>query len=362
MNMTSSSHQTDHTDHGAIVVGASLAGCATSMLLARHGVRVALVEKSPNPQGFKRMCSHYIQTSAIATLERLDMLEKIEQAGGVRSRVRIWSLAASQMSRDTHPRGGFVDLGAERRLPPGVNIRRELLDPLLRGVAAETNGVDLMLGKKVTGLVRDSDRIAGVEFADGKRLRAPLVVGADGCDTVVARLARQTTRRVRNARFNYAAYYDGPSHAQAPDTSLWLLDPEWASAMPTDSGLTVYACMPTHDRLPEFKRDPEKALTAFIAGLPDAPPILESKRVGPIIGKVKMANVIRSPISAGLALVGDAAVTADPLWGVGCGWAFQSAEWLADSVARGCVARNLSNVACGVTGAGSSGSSRPTRW
>ena len=35
----------------------------------------------------------------------------------------------------------------------------------------------------------------------------------------------------------------------------------------------------------------------------------------------------------GLALVGDAALAADPLFGVGCGWAFQSGEWLADAVA-----------------------------
>jgi 2-polyprenyl-6-methoxyphenol hydroxylase-like FAD-dependent oxidoreductase len=31
--------------------------------------------------------------------------------------------------------------------------------------------------------------------------------------------------------------------------------------------------------------------------------------------------------------VGDAAGAIDPLWGVGCGFALQSAEWLADSVA-----------------------------
>ena len=28
--------------------------------------------------------------------------------------------------------------------------------------------------------------------------------------------------------------------------------------------------------------------------------------------------------------MGDAALTADPLFGVGCGWAFQSAEWLVE--------------------------------
>jgi 2-polyprenyl-6-methoxyphenol hydroxylase-like FAD-dependent oxidoreductase len=31
--------------------------------------------------------------------------------------------------------------------------------------------------------------------------------------------------------------------------------------------------------------------------------------------------------------VGDAALAADPLWGVGCGWALQSADWLVEETA-----------------------------
>jgi hypothetical protein len=50
-------------------------------------------------------------------------------------------------------------------------------------------------------------------------------------------------------------------------------------------------------------------------------------------GKIDMTNVAHTPSAPGLALVGDAALAIDPLWGVGCGWAFQSAEWLSDSVA-----------------------------
>jgi hypothetical protein len=45
-----------------------------------------------------------------------------------------------------------------------------------------------------------------------------------------------------------------------------------------------------------------------------------------------MTNVANAPTAPGLALVGDAALAIDPLWGVGCGWALQSAGWLADSV------------------------------
>ena len=53
---------------------------------------------------------------------------------------------------------------------------------------------------------------------------------------------------------------------------------------------------------------------------------------GPIVGKIEMPNRVRGPVAPGLALIGDAALATDPLFGVGCGFAFQSAEWLADSI------------------------------
>jgi len=106
-----------------------------------------------------------------------------------------------------------------------------------------------------------------------------------------------------------------------------------AAAFPTDNDLTFYAVMPTKDRLPEFRADPEAALKAFVSAVPEAPPILASRLVGEINGKIDMTNVIHTPTAPGLALTGDAAGALDPMWGVGCGFAFQSSEWLADSVA-----------------------------
>ena len=68
----------------AVIVGGSLPGCSTAILLGRAGARVAVVEKQPNPDAFKRMCTHFIQASAAPTIERLDLLDPIMEAGGVR--------------------------------------------------------------------------------------------------------------------------------------------------------------------------------------------------------------------------------------------------------------------------------------
>ena len=110
------------------------------------------------------------------------------------------------------------------------------------------------------------------------------------------------------------------------------MDPDMAYAFPTDGGLTLLACVPHKDRLPEFKRDPEVAMARAYASVPEAPRLDPGKRESKIIGKLDMPNERRDPAGAGIALVGDAALAADPVWGVGCGWALQSAEWLAEEV------------------------------
>jgi flavin-dependent dehydrogenase len=67
-------------------------------------------------------------------------------------------------------------------------------------------------------------------------------------------------------------------------------------------------------------------------GLPNAPPLKKGERVSAFMGMIEIPNKIRKAFNPGLALVGDAALAIDPLWGVSCGWAFQSAEWLAEAV------------------------------
>ncbi|MDX6625685.1 MAG: hypothetical protein QOE56_674, partial [Solirubrobacterales bacterium] len=143
----------DEAGRDAVIVGASLAGCATAILLGRAGARVALVEKQPDTAAFKRMCSHYIQASAVPTIERLGLLERILAAGGLRSGVHAWT------------RWGWIVPPPDEALR-GVNLRREVLDPMVRETAASTPGVELMLGLAAERLLRDDGTVRGVAVRD----------------------------------------------------------------------------------------------------------------------------------------------------------------------------------------------------
>jgi flavin-dependent dehydrogenase len=111
------------------------------------------------------------------------------------------------------------------------------------------------------------------------------------------------------------------------------MEPDCAYTFPNEDGLTIVLVGPHRDRLPEFRSDLEGAYLRYIAALPDAPDLSGATRESKIIGKLDLPSVSRPAARPGIAFVGDAALASDPLWGVGCGWAFQSAEWLVDETA-----------------------------
>jgi menaquinone-9 beta-reductase len=70
-----------------------------------------------------------------------------------------------------------------------------------------------------------------------------------------------------------------------------------------------------------------------LAALPDAPDL---KRARPLDRPVLVKDYPsewRPAVVQGMALIGDAQMSLDPLWGVGCGFAFQTAQWLVDCTA-----------------------------
>lgn len=314
-------------DYDVAIVGASVAGCTAARLYAQRGARVALIEKRPALDAYKTVCTHYIQSSATPTIERLGLAPLIEEHGAVRNSIDIWT------------RGGGWIVTAEDEPPYGYSVTRRTLDPLLRGLAADTHGVDLMLGWTTTAVGRDAaGRPNGVTIEDRaherRSLGARLVVGADGRESQVARMANVPGRVKPHGRFFYWAYWRGlQPESRTKRARMWMLNPDCAYTFPNEDDLTLVLVGPHRDRLPEFRADLEGAYLRMVRSLPEAPVTRDAVRESKILGKLDLPNVIRPAGRPGVAFVGDAALAGDPLWGVGCGWAFQTAEWLVDETA-----------------------------
>ena len=170
-----------------VVVGASIAGCATARLFALSGARVALVEQRPDPAAYKVACTHNVLSSALPAIERLGLGALLDERGAVRTYTEFWT-----------PHGGWIRPPAD--VPHGYGVTRATLDPMLRELAAATPGVDLLLGQRAVRLLGNGDRISGVEVespnGDGASVEAQLVVAADGRNSTVARLARMPVASV----------------------------------------------------------------------------------------------------------------------------------------------------------------------
>jgi len=96
---------------------------------------------------------------------------------------------------------------------------------------------------------------------------------------------------------------------------------------------SILAVMFPKDQTPAFKQDVQANFLAKLQGVPDFPRFDPDDQASKVLGLIDYANLWRHRPPPGLAFAGDAAVAADPLFGTGCGWALQEAEWLADATA-----------------------------
>jgi flavin-dependent dehydrogenase len=316
----SAGSRAEHYD--VAIVGASTAGCTAARLFAQRGARVALIERRPAIDSYKTVCTHYIQSSASPTIAKLGLTPLLEAEGAVHNSVDIW----------TQPSGWIV---ADGDAPHGYSITRRKLDPILRKLAAETPGVELIAGWTATGLLGNG-RPAGVQIENRSHtrrdVRAKLVVAADGRDTKVARWARVPGRVKPHGRFFYWGYWSGMRPATTR-SRMWLLNPDAAYTFPNEDDLTIVLLAPHRDRLGEFHADLQGAYRRSINALPEGPDLSEAKLESKLLGKLDLPNVLRPAARPGVAFIGDTALAGDPLLGVGCGWAFQSADWLVEQTA-----------------------------
>lgn len=311
--------------YDVIVVGAGIAGCTAALMYARRGLSVALVEKQSSVDAHKTLCTHYLQPGAVPVLRELGLYRPVMDAGGVHSSMHIRS-----------PWGPFTvpHPGRDR----GINIRRSFLDPLLRRSALAENGIHLFSGARVNGVRRRDERIVGIDLCDSegvtRELDAPLTVAADGRGSSLARLAGITAAQTTNERFSFFAYYRGLPDYPENNVQVWLAERgrAYVAAFP-NGDLTLVSCYVPLARYEQWRGNVEAQYLDFVSRQPDGPDLTSGERVSEILGMHRMPSLLRPRHAPGLALVGDAAMAVDPLAGVGCTWAFQSARMLVRSTA-----------------------------
>lgn len=302
-----------------IVVGGRCAGASLALLLSRAGIRVCVVDRAAFPSD--TLSTHGVQPSGVKILERLGVLETILE---VTPPIDHGTVAFDDARVES---GDVIDLlGA-----PMVNVRRVTLDAILLD-AASAEGADVRTETTLTGLARSGGRVAGVDTTAGK-LRAPIVVGADGVRSTVARLvgAAEYHRTPASRTFMWA-YFEGA----AVDHSRLLLgkikDVAYL-ASPTDAGLFMAAVAPSADRRGVLRGEREAGYAKALAGWPELEASLAgATRAGPIRMMTPSHGYFRESAGPGWVLTGDAGHFKDPTPGQGISDALRQAVELSRAI------------------------------
>ena len=328
--------------YDAIVVGGGPAGSAVSILLAEHGRSVLLLDKAAFPR--PKICGEYLSPEASRILDRLGVLKTVDAAGAVPLRGMRITAPDGTVLEGHYPTEGPYRGYRDHALA----IQRLTLDQILLE-RVKALPVDVRERHRVEDLLLEGDGVVGVRAAgpDGGafEVRSPLVVGADGRQSVVARrLGLIGADRLR--RMALIAYVEGIGDFDGRG-EIYVDPPDYAILNPVAAGVVSLSLVVPLDHATPFSGKLDTFFYARLKQLDHLRPRIATMRpLGPVAALGPLAYRVAPPRHGGVLLVGDAAGFYDPFTGEGIYTALRSAEFVAEvahaALKRGdCSARAL---------------------
>ena len=322
-------------DADVIVVGAGPGGSATAYHLARHGVRVLLLEKTEFPR--EKVCGDGLTPRATRQLIRMGV-DTSPEAGWLHNRGLRVIGGGVRLELDWPDLASFPNYGL-------VRTRLDFDDLLAqRAVAA---GAKLRTSVNVIGPVLDADdRVIGVQAEAGPdkepvAFHAPLVVAADGVSgrfPLALGLAKREDRPIGVA---VRRYYRSPVKHDDNYLESWLeLRGKGSDALLPGYGWIfglgdgrVNAGLGILNSSSAFgKTNYRRLLTDWLANTPEDWGMTdETNAEGPILGAALPMGFNRVPhYTRGVMLVGDSGGMVNPFNGEGIAYAMESGELAAE--------------------------------
>jgi 2-polyprenyl-6-methoxyphenol hydroxylase-like FAD-dependent oxidoreductase len=286
-------------------------------------MRVLVVDRARFPSD--TLSSHQLQPPGAARLREWGLLDAVEAAGTPPTR-RVRFHAAGVVLDSTYPGDAAL-----------YSPRRTLLDAVLVD-AARAAGAEVRDNTIVDSVLSDTGRVTGIRcHAKGSTAvveSAPIVVGADGKHSIVARDGRAPVYRERSARS--LAFYTYWQDVPLNGAELYTSDRRLAGAFPTNDGLTItYVAWPASE-FDTFRRDPMAGVLDTLDGAGTlGERVRAGTHVGPLRGTIDLPNAFRRPHGPGWALAGDAGLVMDSITGQGIGHALRDAELLSAALLAG---------------------------
>ena len=301
-----------------LVAGGGVAGSSLAIMLGRRGFAVELFERAEFPR--EKPCGEGLMPGGVAVLDRLKVIDSV---GGTRFKGVRYHFNRRTIEGNFPRRTGFGQTG--------IGQRRRVLDHVLYSEAAATPGVQIRTGCRVEGPVVENGRVAGLSV-EGKRVLAPLVVGADGMHSTI-RKKLGLSCHARRGRFGIRAHFRLSERKEQSDRVEIFVG----------EGKEIYVTpLPDHEinviALGNAGRNRENTKISLLQRceeFPELASLLEGARqVSTTIGASPLTGRAIAGVAPGVILLGDAAGFVDPVTGGGMTQALMTAELLADYIAN----------------------------
>lgn len=315
-------------DADVIVVGGRVAGALTAAHLSALEMRVVVLEAGSFPSD--TISTHFFRGDGLVrSLQEIWVLDEVLATGAPRY---FRELSHQGLDTVVEPPQEPGDVGF------GLSVRRVTLDAILASWVASLPGVELRVRTRVEGLVSDNDAVVGVRLTGGETLTAPVVVGADGRRSSVARwVGAKPVESHESARviyFQYVVDWTSPNGGAPDAPEFSLRGNELAYVFPSDGGV---ACVALSLPAADWTTTRDRRSTQFaerLAAHPALWPRLQATSPrGGLISAPAAASSILPAAGPGWALVGDAGTHQDPWSGLGMDTAARQARALANSLA-----------------------------
>ena len=344
-----------------VIVGGSAAGMFTSLLLARAGHEVVVLDRDPleaapdvetaAESGFRAAAPQIVQPHVVLSLCRELLLDRLPDvyrdliAAGVVEAPLSSQMAPSLPERDPWP-------GDERLAL--LMTRRSTLDWVLRRATMAQSGVTTRGGVHVTGLLAKPGRpphVTGVRTDDGD-VSADLVVDATGRRSTIDKwlAAIEARPTVTSAAECGLAYYSRHYRLRTktdlpglPTTRIVFgLDEFTVGIWGEDNDTMVLLIAPlAEDKRFHAVRDAD-VFTAVVHTVPVysgwldvLEPITSIFPMGGLHNTLRRLVVDGSPVATGLHAIGDTVCTTNPTLGRGLSLALRQAVDFVDALDNG---------------------------